>query len=242
MVSFTTEPGLPVLTSFTLYPREVQLATIAPANSVHLGARAIDGLGRDVSVPWDSALVSDNPAVAAVDSHGFVTSLAAGTTVIRSSVTLDGVATTDSVVATVAVPQPRRPDSDLTGTYDFTGWVTDVDYDEWWGPAPAPLAGGTQTAELTIRQETGTDRLSGSYATFQYFRPEDDGSPRETSGSLTGSVSPDGMVTIYLTEDGQPLSGFPYEGLVMSDSLILGRFGADFDVRGVFMAVRRKDR
>ncbi|HET7425246.1 MAG TPA: Ig-like domain-containing protein [Gemmatimonadales bacterium] len=237
MVSFTTEPGAPVLTSLTLYPREVQLATIAPANSVHLGARAIDGLGRDIGVDWLSSIVSERPGVAVVDNQGFVTGLAPGTTVIRSTVTLEEGPTTDSVLVTVATPQPRDPDSDLTGVYDFTGWVTDI-YDEW---GPTPLPGGLQTAELTIQQETGTGQLHGNYWNYQYARPEDADPPRVISGSLTGSVSPEGMVTIYLTEDGQPLSGFPYEGLVMSDSLILGRFGtgASFDVRGVFTAVRR---
>jgi hypothetical protein len=240
LASFTTTNGAttppqdpPALVSFALYPVQVQLATVAPADKAHMRVLALDNHRRELQTDGLVSFTSDNPAVAEVDSEGHVRGIAPGSAMIRSTLTIGRVTMTDSVVANVAAPDPAAiANLDLSGVYDYTGFVTD--YSPGWGES---ATGNRLMAELTITQQPGADRVEGNFPPFLWIELGA-GSYSYGSGSILGTVNAAGYVTLALAFLEEPDAHLRAEGIVMTRNLILGRYSLG-STSGIFTAVRR---
>ncbi|HET7425245.1 MAG TPA: Ig-like domain-containing protein [Gemmatimonadales bacterium] len=233
LTSFTTTWAPSDLVSFALYPVQVQLATVAPADKAHMRVLALDNHRRELQTDGLVSFTSDNPAVAEVDSEGHVRGIAPGSAMIRSTLTIGRVTMTDSVVANVAAPDPAAiANLDLSGVYDYTGFVTD--YSPGWGES---ATGNRLMAELTITQQPGADRVEGNFPPFLWIELGA-GSYSYGSGSILGTVNAAGYVTLALAFLEEPDAHLRAEGIVMTRNLILGRYSLG-STSGIFTAVRR---
>ncbi len=221
-------PPPPAFSALELRPASAHLAVGAPGNLVRLYAVPLAEDGAPLFESTVTAFSSSSPAIATVTGSGVVTAVAPGAAEITATATVRGITRSASMLVTVHPPDSAA--AHLGGVYDLSALITQSD--TAWGIPN----GTTQTALLTLVQAPGTSVLTGTFTELRASN-SDPGDPG-LSGTVGGSVSPNGWVVIDLfLEQGQN-SHWHGEG-VLDSGHIVGSYGCCGHISGTFMAERR---
>ncbi len=138
---------------------------------------------------------SSAPEIAKVSNSGVVTAAAPGTAVITAVFTLGDRTRTASMSATVHESADELPD--ISGVYDLAAVVT-----HWDGALGMP-PGSREIGVLTIEQSGNTRILTGTFADFGGFYPDEPNGTGYYSGVLSGTYDCLGRVVLELRNDQQ---------------------------------------
>lgn len=206
-----------VLAALEVMPLTADVCTPAPTNTVQLTLVPRDQTGERMEATEATVEYSSSaPAIARVSDRGLVTAAGPGTAVITAVFTLGDSTRTASMSATVHEAPDELPD--ISGVYDLAAVVT-----RWDGALGMP-PGSRETGVLTIEQSGNTPILTGTFANFGTFYPDDNSNvPGSHSGVLSGSFDCLGRVVIELGNEGQQDAFWHGEGTVDG-----GRIVGDF--------------